>query len=494
MEKKLKPWQGWSLFTLAMLVVFGLGILASSILNRRAEIASVFNNKKVEISGIESRNEVFADNYPREYETWRQTAETSFESKYNGSKVVDVLEQRPEMVVLWAGYAFSKDYGTPRGHMHAIEDVYETLRTGSPMTDEDGPQPATCWACKSPDVPRMMHEIGVTEFYAGKWGQMGWEILNPIGCADCHEPENMNLHISRPALIEAFERQGRKIEDATHQEMRSLVCAQCHVEYYFKGEGTYLTFPWDKGMTVEDMEKYYDEVQHVDYVHKLSRAPILKAQHPDYEIAQMGIHGQRNVSCADCHMPYKSEGGVKFSDHHIQSPLAKMDRTCLVCHRESEETLRQNVYERQEKVFEVRDRLEVELAAAHIEAKFAWDKGATEAEMKPVLDLLRQSQWRWDFGVASHGASFHAPQEVTRILSHGLDRALQARLQISKVLAKHGHLADVPMPDISTKEKAQKYIGLDIPAEKAAKEKFKQEIVPQWLKKAKEENKIIAAK
>ena len=33
--------------------------------------------------------------------------------------------------------------------------------------------------------------------------------------------------------------------------MRSLVCAQCHVEYYFKGDGKYLTFPWDKGMTVE---------------------------------------------------------------------------------------------------------------------------------------------------------------------------------------------------------------------------------------------------
>ena len=415
MEKKLKPWQGWALFIAAMLVVFGLGMIASSILNRRAEIASVFNNKKVDIKGIESRNEVFADNYPREYETWTQTADTTFKSKYNSSEAVDVLAQRPNMVILWAGYAFSKDYTTPRGHMHAVEDVTRTLRTGAPMTATDGPQPAPCWTCKSPDVPRMMSELGVAEFYKQKWGALGSEIVNPIGCADCHEPENMNLQISRPALIEAFQRQGKDIAKATHQEMRSLVCAQCHVEYYFQGDGKYLTFPWDKGMTVEDMEKYYDEVKHVDYVHSLSKAPILKAQHPDYEIAQMGIHGQRGVSCADCHMPYKSEGGVKFSDHHIQSPLAKMDRTCLVCHRESEETLRNNVYDRQAKVLETRDRLETELAKAHIEAKFAWDKGATETQMKPVLDLLRQSQWRWDFGVASHGASFHAPQEIQRI-------------------------------------------------------------------------------
>ena len=148
---------------------------------------------------------------------------------------------------------------------------------------------------------------------------MGAEIVNPIGCSDCHDPETMNLHISRPALIEAFQRQGKDITKATPQEMRSLVCAQCHVEYYFKGDGKYLTFPWDKGFTVEDMEAYYDEAGFYDYIHKLSRTPILKAQHPDYEICQMGIHGQRGVSCADCHMPYKSEGGVKFSDHHIQA-------------------------------------------------------------------------------------------------------------------------------------------------------------------------------
>lgn len=245
---------------------------------------------------------------------------------------------------------------------------------------------------------------------------------------------------------------------------------------------------------MEDMEKYYDETDYADYTHALSRAPILKAQHPDYEIAQFGIHGQRGVACADCHMPYKSEGGVKFSDHHIQSPLAMMDRTCLVCHRVSEETLRQNVYDRQRKVNETRTRLEEELAKAHIEAKFAWEKGATEVQMKPVLNFIRQAQWRWDYGVASHGAAFHAPQEIQRVLSHGIDRAMQARLANAKVLAKLGFSGDVPLPDISTKEKAQKYIGLDIPTERKNKDKFMKEIVPEWLKKAKAENRIIAAK
>ena len=420
MEKKLKSWQGWLLFGGTMVVVFVLGMIAASVNERHAEVTSVMNNKKTEITGIEARNDKFESNYPREYQTWEATADTSFKSLYNGNQAVDVLEARPEMVILWAGYAFSKDYSTPRGHMHAIEDMRNTLRVGAPMTENEGPQPATCWTCKSPDVPRMMQAMGVDNFYKGKWASLGKEIVNPIGCADCHEPENMNLHISRPALIEAFQRQGKDITKATHQEMRSLGCAQCHVEYYFKGDGKYLTFPWDKGSTVEDMEAYYDEAGFADYTHKLSRAPILKAQHPDYEISQMGIHAQRGVSCADCHMPYKSEGGVKYSDHHIQSPLAMIDRTCQVCHRESEETLRNNVYERQNKANEMRNRLETELAKAHVEAKFAWDKGATEDQMKDVLKLIRQAQWRWDFGVASHGGAFHAPQEIQRILGNVL--------------------------------------------------------------------------
>lgn len=476
-----------------MIVVFFLGLCVSALMERRAEVASIYNNRKTKMKGIVARNDLFRDDFPRQYQTWTETAQTDFKSEFNGSEAVDVLAQRPEMVILWAGYAFSKDYTTPRGHMHAVEDVTRTLRVGSPTVTGKEPQPATCWVCKSPDVPRMMQELGVAEFYKNKWSAMGEEIVNPIGCSDCHDSETMNLHISRPALVEAFERQGRDISKATPQEMRSLVCAQCHVEYYFRGDGKYLTFPWDKGFTMEDMEAYYDDHRYYDYIHTLSKAPILKAQHPDYEISQMGIHGQRGVSCADCHMPYKSEGGLKFSDHHIQSPLNMIDRTCQVCHRESEETLRNNVYERQRKANETRNRLEQELAKAHLEAQFAWQHGAKEEQMHEALQLIRQAQWRWDFGVASHGASFHAPQEIQRILSHGLDRAQQARLAIHKVLASNGYVGDVPLPDVSTKAKAQKYIGLDMEAEESAKEQFMHTTVPEWLAKAKAAGKLADA-
>ena len=492
MAKQLKRWQGWLLFGGSMVVVFILGLLVSSLLERRAEVVSIFNNRKTPMEGIVSENSKFASDFPREYETWKQTADTTFKSEFNSSQAVDVLAQRPNMVILWAGYSFSWDYATPRGHQHAVEDVRRTLRTGAPgVTEEKEPQPGTCWTCKGPDVPRVMKEQGVANFYKAPWSKWGDQIMNSVGCSDCHDSKTMDLKPARPALYEAWQRVGKDVNKATHQEMRSLVCAQCHTEYYFKGDGQYLTFPQDSGMTVEAMEKYYDAMNYKDYTHALSRAPILKAQHPGYEIHQMGIHGQRGVSCADCHMPYMSKGGVKYTDHHIMSPLANIDRTCQTCHRQSAETLRQNVYERQRKCNEIRNRVENELATAHIEAKFAWDKGATEAEMKPVLDLLRKSQWRWDFAVASHGAAFHAPQEITRILSHSLDFANQARLKVAKVLARHGFTADVPMPDISTKAKAQAYIGLDMKQKEADKEKFLNTVVPQWIKKAKAAGRAI---
>lgn len=501
MAKQLKKWQGWLIFGGSMVIVFVLGLLCSSLLQRRAEVASVFNNRRTPMTdSIVAQNEKFAKDFPREYESWAMTADTSFESEFNGSQRKDALEQHPEMVILWDGYAFSKEYNTPRGHHHAIDDMREILRTGNPGIDGDGDiQPGTCWTCKGPDVPRLMREKGIKNFYAAKWSQWGSEVVNSIGCSDCHDARTMDLKPSRPALYEAWARAGKDVKKASHQELRSLVCAQCHTEYYFikpddpanPGKANYLMFPQDKGLTCEAAEEYYDSIGFYDYIHPLSKTPILKAQHPGYEMALQGIHGQRGVSCADCHMPYKQEGGVKFTDHRITSPLANIDRTCQTCHRQDAEVLRQNVYDRQQKTRASRTKLEKQLAAAYIEAKFAWEKGATEQEMKPILQLIRSSQWRWDYAFASHGASFHAPQEVQRLFSDGLVQAQEARLLIAKVLARHGFTGDVPMPDISTKEKAQAYIGLDMPKLKEKKQRFLGQVVPKWIDDAKKNSKLI---
>jgi nitrite reductase (cytochrome c-552) len=385
-----------------------------------------------------------------------------------------LLAEDPRLVVLWAGYAFARDYRQARGHYRAIEDIRGTLRTGVA-------QPGTCWTCKSTDVPRLMKEMGVAEFYRASWSNLGSQVVNNIGCQDCHDPQTMNLRITRPALAEAWQRQGRDINTATHQEMRSLVCAQCHVEYHFKGKDEkYLTFPWDKGYGADAMEKYYDEVAHVDWVHGLSRAPMLKAQHPDYELFRTGIHAERGVSCADCHMPYRSEGGVKYTDHHIQSPLANIATSCGVCHRESEETLRRNVHDRQDRIRELMDLSENALVAAHVEAKAAWDAGATDGEMRGALTLIRHAQWRWDWVAAANGMGFHSPLEAARVLGTSIERAQTARRELARVLWAHGVTNAVALPDLRTKDAAQAAVGLTMDKYRAEKEQFLRTVLPQW--------------
>ncbi len=77
-----------------------------------------------------------------------------------------------------------------------------------------------------------------------------------------------------------------------------------------------------------------------------------------------------------------------------------------------------------------------------------------------------------DFAAASHGASFHAPLEVSRIISNGIEKAQEARIKLSRVLASLGKNAEIPMPDIASKEKAQTFIGLDMKTLRKDKAQF----------------------
>lgn len=144
------------------------------------------------------------------------------------------------------------------------------------------------------------------------------------------------------------------------------------------------------------------------------------------------------------------------------------------------------VFTNQDKVIEARNKLEKILVRAHVEAKTAWENGATEAQMKKALQFIRHAQWRWDYSAASHGAAFHASLEIARIICTGIDKAQEARLEIGRVLASLGFQETIAYPDISNKEKAQKYIGLDVEKLKMEKDEFLKNIVPEWKKKAEE--------
>jgi nitrite reductase (cytochrome c-552) len=454
-NRRLPPlplWLGVAIAGLLVVAVVLLGLLAVSVMERRWEAQRPMMVVRP-LADWEPDNAVWGENYPRQHESYLRTRITDTQTRYGGSYPRNYLEIYPTKVILFAGYGFSKGYLQGRGHYYAVQDVRDSARLTRPFN------PATCWTCKSTDVPRLMDRMGVAEFYAANLHDLADEATHPVGCQDCHDPQTLRLRITRPALAEAFQAMGRDINQATHQEMRSLVCAQCHSEYYFHtddevGVKNYLVFPWQEGTTVEAMLAYYDNLGFVDYVHPISGAPILKAQHPDYELYLMGIHAYRGVSCADCHMPYRTEGGVKHTDHHVRSPLLNIANSCAVCHRWSEEEIRTRVEGIQSTVETARHAAEEALVYGHFDVAAAVQAGAAAEQLEGARTLLRRAQFRWDYVAAANGMGFHAPQESMRILGDAVNLAQQARVEMARLLGSLGVTQAPRYPDISTREKA----------------------------------------
>jgi len=220
---------------------------------------------------------------------------------------------------------------------------------------------------------------------------------------------------------------------ATRQELRSFVCGQCHVEYYFKGEGKLLTYPWRNGLKVEQIEAYYDETGFRDWVHAETKAPILKAQHPEFEVWNQGIHARSGVACADCHMPYQRQGAIKISDHQVRSPMLNIARACQTCHRYPEEEIKSRVEAIQDRTKALQDRAEDALLQMMDAIKEAEKRGASGEALAPAQKLHRKAQWRVDFISSENSRGFHAPQETARVLGEAIDFARQGQVEALKV-------------------------------------------------------------
>jgi nitrite reductase (cytochrome c-552) len=341
---------------------------------------------------------------------------------YGGSDQVEKTELDPLLKTIFAGNAFAKGYGEDRGHMNAVADVRNTPR----INDKT---PGTCYSCKSSDNPKLWDEMGMAAYDATPFKDLGTKIQHPIGCANCHEAGTMRLIVTNPALDEALKIQGKDWRTFSRQEMRTVVCANCHVEYYFKGDGKYLTFPWENGTRIEDIEQYYTEIDFSDFTHAEDGAKILKMQHPDYELYTAGsTHYNAGVACADCHMPYTRDGSAKFSNHNVKSPLLDPAAACGACHTDVNyvvgrvNTIQKNTYDTMMKT-------EAALvdAIAAIKAAAA-DPAADAAKIEEARALHRAAQMRWDFIAAENSTGFHNGTEALRILADATDLARQAQL------------------------------------------------------------------
>jgi len=416
-------WLGWVVFTGSLIVVFIMGVVITSVMERRAE-TRLLPQAIVPIPEGETDPALWGKNFPREYDRFLLTADTTGRTKYGGSYPFSHLERDTLLAYLWAGYPFAIEYNEDRGHQWALLDVRKTGR----RDPGKGGKPGTgaCMTCKTADAPGLMEEIGVAGFYATPFAEVDARVRHSIGCSDCHDPKTMALVITRPALREALVSMGKNPDSLSHQEMRSLVCAQCHSEY-FMATGSYLTFPWKYGLSPEAMERFYDEAGFADWVHADSKARMIKMQHPDYEMFTTGIHAFSGLACPDCHMPYMAEGGVKFTDHYIQSPLNNIGNTCVRCHEWDEDETRARVETIQDNNQQLLQRAELALVAAHREIVMASGAGATDEQLARARALVRSAQLRWDYVSANNGMGFHSPQEAARILATSIDLAHQAR-------------------------------------------------------------------
>ena len=223
-------------------------------------------------------------------------------------------------------------------------------------------QPGACVNCHAAEAPLMIEEMGWEAFNRTPYDSLKRRAKTGSSCSDCHDPETMALRITRPAFRIAMEAAGVDLKKATRQEMRAWVCAQCHVEYYFKGEDKVLTFPWSKGRSIDSIEVHYDEYAFKDFAHKETGAPMIKIQHPEFELWGTGVHAKSGVSCADCHMPYIREGSVKISDHWVRSPLDNLEQSCQTCHRLTKEELNERVITIQDRTAALLRRSELALA------------------------------------------------------------------------------------------------------------------------------------
>lgn len=461
-------WTYAALTTVVGIFAAGVTALLINIFQKKVEQRTPYV-RLVDVGENDTDPAKWGKNWPMEYDGYRRTALPT-KTRYGGHGGSEALPEEklardPWLKRMFLGYAFSIDYRDRRGHAHMLEDQEATLRLTKP-------QSGSCLHCHASVMP-LYRELGhgdamkgFEQTYTFTYKELSQRLhesghAHPVSCVDCHDPSSMALRVTRPAFIRGIQafaasdapapalssirewRQGDRSKaydpnvDATRNELRSYVCGQCHVEYYCSTKMP-LTFPWGKGLRADDIESDWNETQFpsgetfYDYTHQETGAHVLKAQHPEFELWNQGVHARSGVACADCHMPYAREGATKVSDHWVRSPLLNIQRACQTCHRFPEQELAERVAAIQDRNHELLERGGVAITALIDAVLAAKAAGAGEPQLSAALDLQRRAQWRLDFIAAENSMGFHAPQEAARVLAEAIDYARQGELAATR--------------------------------------------------------------
>jgi nitrite reductase (cytochrome c-552) len=395
----------------------------------------------VEIKAMEPDSAKWGLNFPNQWSSLQKTATNNVRTTYGGSEKFSHLIEDPRQVILFAGYPFSVDYNEERGHANSLIDVRGTkrlnLKAGDPKETH-----ATCYSCKSSDNPALWAKMGLEGYDSVMFKDMTPNLNNPIGCANCHEAGTMRLIITNPSTEAAFKAEGKDWRTFSRQEMRTAVCANCHVEYYMVGDHKVLTFPWAKGTRIENIVAYYTANQFSDWTYPGTNTPMLKAQHPDYEMFTAdSTHYKAGVACADCHMPYVREGAAKYSSHDVHSPLLNPQEACGQCHTDVDYVVGR-VKDIQKQVFDTKQSTEDAIIDAINALKTATANPKADAKLlDEARQMHRNAQFMWDFVSAENSMGFHNPEYILKILADATNLARQAQMKASQSVGDPSLLA-----------------------------------------------------
>ena len=375
-----------------------------------------------QIAPMEPDSSKWGINFPNQWSSLQKTLTNNTRTTYGGSEKFSHLLEDPRQIILFMGYSFSKEYNEDRGHMNSLTDVRAIKRV-------DNTTHATCYSCKSSNNPALWSKLGLEGFDSMMFKDMTPNIKNPIGCANCHEAGTMRLIVTNPSLEAALKAQGKDWHTFTRQEMRTVVCGNCHVEYYFVGDQKILTFPWANGTRINQIISYYETINFKDWVYPQTGTPMLKAQHPEFEMFTAdSTHYKAGVACADCHMPYVRDGAMKFSSHDVKSPLLDPEQACGQCHTDVDYAVTR-VKEIQDQVFNTKMETENALIDAITALKSAAENpNANQDMLNQARDFHRKAQFMWDFVSAENSMGFHNPEYILKILADSTNLARQTQM------------------------------------------------------------------
>lgn len=389
---------------------------------------------------------VWGKKYPNHYDNYLRNSDiTKGYSKYRDDDECR-LSPWPFQLVLFDGWGMGVEYNEPNGHTQMLKDQLKV----DPSRRKPG---GVCMTCKTPYAPDLKEKLKAGYFskpYDDVWKEIP-EKHRAMGvvCADCHDSETMNLRISRWTLIDGLKAIGKDPDRLTRQELRSLVCAQCHVDYKIPkdadNKSAGLLFPWKYGkwgnISIENVIRQIKDDGLMEWKHAVTNQKLGHIRHPEFELFSSpgSVHWAAGVACADCHMPYERTGSEKISSHRWESPLKKEMKACMQCHNQSAEWLKSRVFEIQDRVNHMFTKAGYAVAGAALMIEAA--EKIPQADQKLIQSakaLYEEAYYRNTWIGAENSMGFHNPPEAMRVLGDALDQGRQAESLARESIMKAG--------------------------------------------------------